>query len=90
MKRPVFLATSLLVALMLTTGCSKNRNEAPAVRSVLTQTVKGDDVAGVTTYPGRTQASEEANVAFRVAGTLLKVTVKELSQTWKQTSTKVM
>ena len=44
---------------------------------MLTQIVSGNDAASGTTYPGRTQASEEANVAFRVAGTLLRVTVKE-------------
>ena len=77
MKTRTLLGILLLAALMLTTGCGKEKATSTETRRVLTQTVTGNNAATVTTYPGRTQASEEANVAFRVAGTLLRVTVKE-------------
>lgn len=77
MKTRTLLGILLLAALMLTTGCGKEKATSTETRRVLTQIVTGNNAATVTTYPGRTQASEEANVAFRVAGTLLRVTVKE-------------
>ncbi len=77
MKTRTLLGIFLLAALMLTTGCGKEKATSTETRRVLTQIVTGNNAATVTTYPGRTQASEEANVAFRVAGTLLRVTVKE-------------
>ena len=71
----VLLLTVLCLAL---TGCGKKKKKEAAVeRLVQVQAVENGAGQNVTTYPGRTQASEEANVAFRVAGTLLKVTVKE-------------
>jgi RND family efflux transporter MFP subunit len=77
MKTRTLLGMFLLAALRLTTGCGKEKATSTETRRVLTQIVTGNNAATVTTYPGRTQASEEANVAFRVAGTLLRVTVKE-------------
>ncbi len=61
--------------LMLLTGCDKVKNQTTDGRLVLVQTVKENDVANVATYPGRTRAANEANVSFRVSGTLLKVSV---------------
>ena len=52
-------------------------SSAPVERCVLLQTVADVQATNEMTYPGRTRASEEANVAFRVAGTLQRVTVKE-------------
>ena len=76
-KRAVSFCITLLATITLTTGCSKEKKTSMEPRRVLTQTVCNDDAASVITYPGRTQASEVANVAFRVAGTLVKVGVKE-------------
>lgn len=72
--RKIMLLMVLCIAL---TNCGKKKEAAAEPRPVLVQTVESGDGQNVTTYPGRTRASEEANVAFRVAGTLLKVTVKE-------------
>ncbi|MBR1788659.1 MAG: efflux RND transporter periplasmic adaptor subunit [Bacteroidaceae bacterium] len=78
MVRGKNLRTLLLMVLCLAlTGCGKKKDVAAGERLVLVQTVENGHGQNVTTYPGRTQASEEANVAFRVAGTLLHVTVKE-------------
>ena len=76
MKQTVFWSLVLPTALMLA-GCAKEKSAAPAERLVLLQTIAGAQVDNMMTYPGRTRASEEASVAFRVAGTLLRVTVKE-------------
>lgn len=67
----------LMVLCMTLTSCGKKKDATPEPRPVLVQTVENGDGQSATTYPGRTRASEEANVAFRVAGTLLRVTVKE-------------
>ena len=67
----------LSVCCMSLTGCGKKKEAVSEPRPVLVQTVENGNGKSVTTYPGRTRASEEANVAFRVSGTLLKVTVKE-------------
>ena len=77
MKKNAISGFFLFAVLMLTAACSKEKVTDTEGRRVLTQTVTGSNAANATTYPGRTQASEEANVAFRVAGTLLRVTVKE-------------
>ena len=77
MKKNAISGFFLFAVLMLTVACSKEKVTDTEGRRVLTQTVTGSNAANATTYPGRTQASEEANVAFRVAGTLLRVTVKE-------------
>ncbi len=66
----------LTAALMLAIGCSKEKKQANSERLVLLQTVSSTNATGTTTYPGRTRAADEANVSFRVAGTLLKVPVK--------------
>ena len=78
MIRKTFERTLLLSVLcMVLTGCSKKKEAVSEPRPVLVQMVENGNGLNVTTYPGRTRASDEANVAFRVSGTLLKVMVKE-------------
>lgn len=77
MKTKVFWSIVLTATMVLTAGCGKEKSTTTNERLVLLQTVENGEGGSVMTYPGRTRASEEANVAFRVAGTLLRVTVKE-------------
>lgn len=76
MKQKGFLSFLLTLALVLLSGCGK-KDSTTTERLVLLQTIVNNDAVGMTTYPGRTRASDEADVSFRVAGTLLKVSVNE-------------
>ena len=75
MSKKGILVIGLAALLMTLAGCSKKEKAAPAIKRVLTETVVNKAGAKTATYPGRTKASDEANVAFRVSGTLLKVSV---------------
>ena len=77
MKARIFGGIMLLAAVAAQAGCSREKAAKAEVRRVLTQKVVDEAGKSTATYPGRTQASEEAKVAFRVSGTLTRVTVKE-------------
>ena len=67
---------SVLLAL-LTVSCGgggKSGHEDPTVDVV---TVKGQGEAAATTFTGKTKSAEEVNLAFRVAGQIERVLVKE-------------
>jgi membrane fusion protein, multidrug efflux system len=75
------LSLSLPIALSiiyLVVGCS--RQEAPrseVVRPVKTMVVVAGDAINVRSFPGRVQGSKNVELAFRVAGLLIKLPVKE-------------
>ena len=77
MRKKVFVSILIPAILVALVGCSKEKNPTTTERRVLLQTVTTNDAVGTVTYPGRTRASSEASVSFRVSGTLLKVPVKE-------------
>lgn len=72
-----FSCIFFIAFLALLTGCRNGGNSEATTRNVLVQTVTNGTAASVTTYPGRTRAGEEANMAFKVSGTLQSVMVKE-------------
>lgn len=76
-RAKTFLVMQLCAALMLMTGCRNGKEQATEEHLVLVETVETNYASGTATYPGRTCAAEEANVAFKTAGTLLKVPVRE-------------
>lgn len=72
------LKTYLLVltAILLLAACGKKKQEEP-VRFVKTAKAERIGDAAEMSYPGRTKAAEEVNVAFRVSGTVQRVLVNE-------------
>ena len=73
-----FICFLMPAFVLLLAGCGKDKGAATEnAPRVLLYTVEDTDAVGMAIYPGRTRASDEANVAFRVAGTLQRVLVKE-------------
>lgn len=74
--RAVLLATSVMATL---SACGGRQEEAPppVVRPVKIFTVEGVGGAAVRNFPGAIQASQRAEVSFRVAGSLQEILVKE-------------
>lgn len=68
---------SLLASVMMLSSCDsheqKTESQVPLVRLATVQLSYGEKQ---NSYPGRTQASETSNAAFRVSGTLSSVPVK--------------
>ena len=60
-------------------GCSKNEEpvQAETARPVKTVVVEVPDIGGVRRFPGRIDALNKAEVAFRVPGTIAELPVKE-------------
>lgn len=70
--------TTLLImtAVMLLTACGEKKKEEP-VQYVKTAKAQRIGDAAEMSYPGRTKAAEETNVAFRVSGQILRILVNE-------------
>lgn len=74
-----FLITFLSVFLFVS-GCGRNDNEAqkdPMVRPVKTIKLNGELGADVRRFPAQIYASKRAEMAFRVAGKVIELKVKE-------------
>lgn len=70
-------AACLLVATLLACG-DKEQAAAPALtRPVKTYVVEGGSADAMRSFPGRVDASQRAELAFRVPGRLLEILVKE-------------
>jgi len=71
---------SLLVAVLFTAllmgSCGSKEQVAPQIPIVRLSTVQLANGLSQNSYPGKTQAAEESDVAFKVAGTLENVLVK--------------
>jgi len=67
------------------TGCGGEVQESaePAIRPVKIFTVQNSDNSAVRKFPGRVEASQRAELAFRVGGTVSKILVKEGDQVKK-------
>jgi RND family efflux transporter MFP subunit len=77
-QRDLIFACSLLAASALG-GCSENeppQSEA-VVRPVKTMVIAGADAAGMRSFPARIAAAARADLAFRVAGTVQDLPIKE-------------
>jgi RND family efflux transporter MFP subunit len=68
-----------MVLVPLLVGCSKSEEPVPAEtpRPVKTVVVEAPDIGGVRRFPGRIDALNKAEVAFRVPGTIAELPVKE-------------
>ncbi|MFK5892334.1 MAG: efflux RND transporter periplasmic adaptor subunit, partial [Pseudomonadota bacterium] len=68
-----------LISIVLTTGCSKKKEvvETEEIRPVKTIIVKTPDIGGIRNFPARVDANRKAEIAFRVAGKVEQLLVKE-------------
>lgn len=79
MKVPHRLSISLLISVIFTIGCNKKQEteQTEEIRPVKTMLVQSPDHGGVRQFPGRVDASRKAELAFRVAGKVQELLVKE-------------
>ena len=77
MKTVIRVAAALLLTAAVI-SCAGGGNAAePAVRTVKTTTVSSADSTGTLTYPGIVQEMHTINVAFKTAGQIAQINVKE-------------
>lgn len=69
----------VVCAALIITGCGETAvpDSGPPIRPVKLYTVVGDNSAAVRQFPGVIDASQRAELAFRVAGSVQKLYVKE-------------
>ena len=78
MKRLHYFSVLLFAAALVSCGGKKEKTDQPL--SVRIDTVRVADADAALQFPARVVSSENANVSFKVAGTLSKVYVKEGEQ----------
>lgn len=71
------LISLTIASAALLTGCGESTSEKADVQNVRLETATPSAGGGTLSYPGKTKASEEVNVAFRVSGPIERVLVKE-------------
>ncbi|MGN0206081.1 MAG: efflux RND transporter periplasmic adaptor subunit [Muribaculaceae bacterium] len=74
MTRNIIFLVSILTLLA---GCNNRSAKTEKIQSVNVAVAESASDGETVSFPGRTKASEEINVSFRVAGPLLQVVVKE-------------
>lgn len=67
----------IAAVLLLMASCGKKEETGPATVFVKTATVAASDSLAGLSWPGRTKATEDVNVAFRVSGPIKKLYVNE-------------
>lgn len=69
----------LLLSATLLTGCDKKQEieQTDEVRPVKTMLISAPDLGGIRHFPGRVDADKRAELAFRVAGKVQELLVKE-------------
>lgn len=79
MKGYMSFRNSLFVLpLLLLTACGSKESQSPELPAVyVAEAVGAGGENGEVSFPGRTVASEEVNVSFRVSGPLVRMAVKE-------------
>lgn len=70
MKKGLLLFTMLLIPTMLLIGCAEEEVKEVQIRPIKAMQIGGIEVFTGRWFPGKAKASQEANLAFRVAGTL--------------------
>ncbi len=74
---PAVIIGSLVLAGLVACGGTEQATPAPATRPVKVFLVEGGAAAAVRSFPGKVNASQRAELAFRVSGKLQEVLVKE-------------
>jgi len=82
MKISYLFSLSILMLLLSTTGltgCDKKQEieQTEEIRPVKTMLVSAPDLGGIRYFPGRVDADKRAELAFRVAGKVQELLVKE-------------
>lgn len=67
----------LLVLLLLIAGCKEEVKKSEPIRPVRVLKIQGQDAPELRTFPGKVKATQEASLAFRLSGEIVKFTVKE-------------
>lgn len=80
MKRSKFITGLFIGLLFINSSCYNKRATEMKVANVKLFTVKSANNMTTQDFPGRIVAAEEVNMAFKVSGTLLRITVKEGSR----------
>ncbi|MDO4497231.1 MAG: efflux RND transporter periplasmic adaptor subunit [Bacteroidales bacterium] len=75
--KKIVLSIVAVLATLLAVGCSSNKNGSQPLPIVRLSTVQMVSGMRHNSYPGTTQAAQESQVAFKVAGTLERIAVKE-------------
>ncbi len=76
-KTPRFVLSGLLLSGLAACGREEPVPPPPATRPVKIFTVEGGTADMIRTFPGRVDASQRAELAFRVSGQLKEILVKE-------------
>ena len=78
-KHYFIMAAVTTLLLLSATGCQGKKEQAakPILRPVKLITVEGTNGAGMMTLPGKTRASQRADLSFKVAGALVELPVEE-------------
>ncbi|MBP6700404.1 MAG: efflux RND transporter periplasmic adaptor subunit [Halioglobus sp.] len=74
---PAVIIGGLVLAGLVACGGTEQATPAPATRPVKVFLVEGGAAAAVRSFPGKVNASQRAELAFRVSGKLQEVLVKE-------------
>lgn len=69
--------TLIAILLCISTGCSKKPMRESHFKSVKLDTVQHCDLAEVLIFPGKVEAGKDINIAFKVAGTIEEIPVKQ-------------
>lgn len=75
--RILYLLSVIAVSATLLVSCGKSSSKEVSLTNVKVEEVKSSSGMGELSYPGKTKAIEEVNVAFRVSGPILRVVVEE-------------
>lgn len=75
--RAIINSGIILLMSMLCWGCAGNDETAMITRKVKIEAAQLADTLEVRTYPGRVRETAELNLAFRVAGPISRIAVKE-------------
>jgi RND family efflux transporter MFP subunit len=72
-----YLAACVLLSMLAGCADKDDTTPPPTLRPVKTFIVEGGDAQGMRTFPGRVDASQRAELSFRVPGRLQEILVKE-------------
>lgn len=76
MKKGLLLLSMFLLASTLLAGCAEEEVQKVQIRPIKAVQIGGVEVFTGRWFPGKAKATQEANLAFRVAGTLKEFPVK--------------
>ncbi|WP_299007189.1 efflux RND transporter periplasmic adaptor subunit [uncultured Shewanella sp.] len=76
-KQVLLLGVGIVTLLLSACHKQETKPAAPIIRPVKLFTVKMSEAGAIRHFPGRVEASQQAELAFRISGTLTDIAVKE-------------